>query len=187
MYDAFEARGTVVIAVAQDDRDLASHGKFYEHFEPRPRFEPGRHKDGPGAAVAGPGQLYRDGRIRTGDPCNPIAVRYRAAPRPEDEETKGFGGGREAVGDPMSRFCRISCMAWRGPGTPARRWRGGPIDERLFKRVEGVRREQRAISGTAMTARIERRRGPELRLRALSRLEVRRARARANTMRVTRV
>lgn len=26
----------------------------------------------------------RDGRIRTGDPLNPIQVRYRAAPRPED-------------------------------------------------------------------------------------------------------
>ncbi len=25
---------------------------------------------------------YRDGRIRTGDPLNPIQVRYRAAPRP---------------------------------------------------------------------------------------------------------
>ncbi len=28
----------------------------------------------------------RDGRIRTGDPLNPIQVRYRAAPRPEDGE-----------------------------------------------------------------------------------------------------
>ena len=27
--------------------------------------------------------LNRDGRIRTGDPLNPIQVRYRAAPRPE--------------------------------------------------------------------------------------------------------
>ena len=27
--------------------------------------------------------LSRDGRIRTGDPLNPIQVRYRAAPRPE--------------------------------------------------------------------------------------------------------
>ena len=28
----------------------------------------------------------RDGRIRTGDPLNPIQVRYRAAPRPEGWE-----------------------------------------------------------------------------------------------------
>ena len=29
--------------------------------------------------------LSRDGRIRTGDPLNPIQVRYRAAPRPVRE------------------------------------------------------------------------------------------------------
>jgi hypothetical protein len=28
----------------------------------------------------------RDGRIRTGDPLNPIQVRYRAAPRPVEEQ-----------------------------------------------------------------------------------------------------
>ncbi len=39
--------------------------------------------------------LDRDGRIRTGDPCNPIAVRYRAAPRPEDRETKRSRAGLE--------------------------------------------------------------------------------------------
>ena len=32
--------------------------------------------------------LSRDGRIRTGDPLNPIQVRYRAAPRPEKGESK---------------------------------------------------------------------------------------------------
>ena len=37
---------------------------------------------------------YRDGRIRTGDPCNPIAVRYRAAPRPERERKVILGQGR---------------------------------------------------------------------------------------------
>ena len=50
----------------------------------------------PGAAFATPGP-YRDGRIRTGDPCNPIAVRYRAAPRPENRDNKGFPRGREAI------------------------------------------------------------------------------------------
>jgi len=39
MYDAFEARDTVVIAVAQEDEDLESHAKFYKHFEGGPRFE----------------------------------------------------------------------------------------------------------------------------------------------------
>jgi hypothetical protein len=38
--------------------------------------------------------LSRDGRIRTGDPCNPIAVRYRAAPRPEGERKVILGQGR---------------------------------------------------------------------------------------------
>ena len=33
------------------------------------------------------GTLSRDGRIRTGDPLNPIQVRYRAAPRPEERKS----------------------------------------------------------------------------------------------------
>ena len=39
MYDEFERRNTVVIAVAQEDTDLKSHGKFLSNFEPEPRFE----------------------------------------------------------------------------------------------------------------------------------------------------
>lgn len=39
MYDEFEERDTVVIAVAQEDTDLASHGKFLENFSPGPRFD----------------------------------------------------------------------------------------------------------------------------------------------------
>ena len=35
-------------------------------------------------------RLSRDGRIRTGDPLNPIQVRYRAAPRPETEQANGL-------------------------------------------------------------------------------------------------
>ena len=39
MYDEFEAMDAVVIAIAQEDRDLESHGKFYDNFKPEPRFE----------------------------------------------------------------------------------------------------------------------------------------------------
>ncbi|MBT8485095.1 MAG: hypothetical protein KJO43_05915 [Phycisphaerae bacterium] len=39
MYDAFEALDVQVIAVAQEDKDLASHGKFHSAFKPAPRFE----------------------------------------------------------------------------------------------------------------------------------------------------
>jgi peroxiredoxin len=39
MYDKFETRDVVVIAVAQEDKDLASHGKFLKHFDPPPPFE----------------------------------------------------------------------------------------------------------------------------------------------------
>ena len=35
----------------------------------------------------------RDGRIRTGDPLNPIQVRYRAAPRPEKTNAEYNPGG----------------------------------------------------------------------------------------------
>ena len=34
MYEQFDKRDTVVIAVAQEDRDLQSHGKFLAKFEP---------------------------------------------------------------------------------------------------------------------------------------------------------
>ena len=39
MYDEVEALDSVVIAIAQEDRDLESHGKFHKHFKPEPRFE----------------------------------------------------------------------------------------------------------------------------------------------------
>jgi peroxiredoxin len=39
MFDAFEARDIVVIAVAQEDKDLEGHAKFRQHFQPEPRFE----------------------------------------------------------------------------------------------------------------------------------------------------
>lgn len=38
-YDEFEERDTVVIDVAQEDTDLASHGKFLVNFSPGPRFD----------------------------------------------------------------------------------------------------------------------------------------------------
>ena len=38
VYDAFEERDIVVIAVAQEDQDLDSHGRFLQHFDPEPRF-----------------------------------------------------------------------------------------------------------------------------------------------------
>ena len=38
-YDEVEALDAIVIAIAQEDRDLESHGKFYKHFKPKPRFE----------------------------------------------------------------------------------------------------------------------------------------------------
>jgi peroxiredoxin len=39
MYERFEALDIVVIAVAQEDKDLESHAKFRAHFDPAPRFE----------------------------------------------------------------------------------------------------------------------------------------------------
>jgi peroxiredoxin len=39
MYDRFEALGVTVIAVAQEDKDLESHGRFRGNFKPQPRFE----------------------------------------------------------------------------------------------------------------------------------------------------
>ena len=39
MYDAFEARDTVVIAIAQEDKDLKSHGQFLKKFEQTPPFD----------------------------------------------------------------------------------------------------------------------------------------------------
>jgi alkyl hydroperoxide reductase subunit AhpC len=41
MYDEFEKRNTVVIAVAQEDKDVSSHAKMVKKFEPEPRFEIG--------------------------------------------------------------------------------------------------------------------------------------------------
>lgn len=38
MFDEFESRNTKVIAIAQEDTDLASHAKFLKHFTPGPRF-----------------------------------------------------------------------------------------------------------------------------------------------------
>ncbi len=39
MYDEFEKRDTVVIAVAQEDTDLKTHGRMASKIKPRPRFE----------------------------------------------------------------------------------------------------------------------------------------------------
>lgn len=39
MYDEFKKRDTVVIAIAQEDKDLKSHGKIYNRFKPAPRFD----------------------------------------------------------------------------------------------------------------------------------------------------
>jgi len=39
MYDEFEKRNTVVIAVSQEDTDLVSHAKFLKRFEKTPRFD----------------------------------------------------------------------------------------------------------------------------------------------------
>ena len=38
MYDEFEKRDTVVIAIAQEDKDLQSHAKILKSFKPKPRF-----------------------------------------------------------------------------------------------------------------------------------------------------
>ncbi len=38
-YDDFEKLDTKVVAVAQEDKDLASHAKFLKHFDPSPRFK----------------------------------------------------------------------------------------------------------------------------------------------------
>ena len=39
MYDEFQERDTTVIAVAQEDTDLKSHGKFLRHFGSSPPFD----------------------------------------------------------------------------------------------------------------------------------------------------
>ncbi len=39
MYAEFTKRDTVVIAIAQEDKDLKSHGKIYNRFKPAPRFD----------------------------------------------------------------------------------------------------------------------------------------------------
>jgi len=38
-YDEFTKLDTVVIAVAQEDKDLVSHAKFLKHFNSEPRFK----------------------------------------------------------------------------------------------------------------------------------------------------
>ena len=39
MYDEVEALDAIVIAIAQEDRDLESNGKFHANVKPEPRFE----------------------------------------------------------------------------------------------------------------------------------------------------
>ncbi len=39
MYDRVEALDMVVIAIAQEDSDIESHGKFHTNFKPEPKFE----------------------------------------------------------------------------------------------------------------------------------------------------
>jgi len=39
MYKAFEDTNTIVIAVAQEDKDLESHGRFLNRFDSPPPFE----------------------------------------------------------------------------------------------------------------------------------------------------
>lgn len=39
MYDEFKTRDTVVIAVAQEDKDIKSHAKLLNKFKPAPRFD----------------------------------------------------------------------------------------------------------------------------------------------------
>ena len=39
MYGEFEARDTVVIAVAQEDKDLKKHGRILKNFKPSPLFD----------------------------------------------------------------------------------------------------------------------------------------------------
>lgn len=38
MYDEFQKRDTVVIAVAQEDTDMKGHRKMYDGFDPAPEF-----------------------------------------------------------------------------------------------------------------------------------------------------
>ncbi|NOX58143.1 MAG: peroxiredoxin family protein [Planctomycetes bacterium] len=38
-YDAFRKLDTVVIAIAQEDTDLATHGRIRKYFKPEPHFE----------------------------------------------------------------------------------------------------------------------------------------------------
>jgi peroxiredoxin len=38
-YDEFQKLDAAVVAVAQEDKDLATHAKFLKHFDPAPRFK----------------------------------------------------------------------------------------------------------------------------------------------------
>jgi hypothetical protein len=52
----------------------------------------------------------RDGRIRTGDPLNPIQVRYRAAPRPEKTNAEYNRGGEGTQLGGMGRGRGLRCL-----------------------------------------------------------------------------
>jgi peroxiredoxin len=39
MYDELEKRDTVVVAIAQEDKDLESHGKMAQKLKPSPRMD----------------------------------------------------------------------------------------------------------------------------------------------------
>ncbi len=61
------------------------------------------------------GCLNRDGRIRTGDPLNPIQVRYRAALRPGDD--RGIIADGSGPGKRCSDFSEVSQDAGRVANT----------------------------------------------------------------------
>ena len=70
------------------------------HLAARPAL---RRSPQPGGGERGAAVLSRDGRIRTGDPLNPIQVRYRTAPRPV---SRGKLKPRGPRGKPRARWWR---------------------------------------------------------------------------------
>lgn len=38
LFEQFANQDTVILAIAKEDKDLDTHGKFYGHFQPAPRF-----------------------------------------------------------------------------------------------------------------------------------------------------
>jgi peroxiredoxin len=78
-YGEFDKRETMVIAIAQEDTDLPSHGKLVKRFQPQPKFKIAADVDGKTLAHYDRTTAYlidKNGKIREIFPM-PIHVRPR--------------------------------------------------------------------------------------------------------------